>query len=249
MNLSRFVKQTSVKLQKKNNSHCLFDEKIIPDFSLDMFNIDYWQERDAVLGHAIGRGTTWFVEHPKAKLVLRHYYRGGLIGRLLDDQYLFTGLENTRAVQEYLLLAKLKELDLPAPTPVAVKITRQGLIYRGDIFIELIPGAKDLVGILSKQLIEQPTWFVIGKTIKQFHQKNIYHHDLNSHNIMLDDNNKVWLIDFDQGKEMKSAGDWQQHNMQRLLRSFRKEKEKLNEFHWHESHWDLLMAGYNSIEP
>ncbi len=245
MNLSTIVKQTSVKLLQQNALSCLYDAELIPDFTPKMFTKDYWQERDAVLGHATGRGITWFVKHDNANLVLRHYYRGGLVGRMLTDQYVYPGLEKTRAVQEFLLLAKLNALNLPAPKPVAVNIERSGLIYRSDILIELIPGAKDLVGLLQEGPIDETLWHKIGETIKAFHQHRIYHHDLNSHNIMLDDKQHVWLIDFDQGQQMAKGGDWQKQNMLRLLRSFRKEKNKLDTFHWEEKDWQALMTGYD----
>ena len=39
--------------------------------------------------------------------VLRHYYRGGPIGRLLDDQFLWLGEDRTRCFREWRLLARL----------------------------------------------------------------------------------------------------------------------------------------------
>jgi 3-deoxy-D-manno-octulosonic acid kinase len=88
-------------------------------------------------------------------------------------------------------------------------------------------------------------WQKVGKTIAQFHQQNIYHHDLNIHNIMLDNHNKVWLIDFDKCC-VKSGSDWQQNNLARLHRSFEKEK-RLNNIQWQENDWKQLMLGYQSV--
>ncbi|TRX55271.1 3-deoxy-D-manno-octulosonic acid kinase [Thalassomonas sp. M1454] len=232
-------------IAKEGNVTCLYCPELLPDFCKEMFTSAYWQERDAILGSAVGRGTAWFVKHPVTDMVLRHYYRGGLIGKLINDSYFFTGIMNTRAAKEFALLNQMQAMQLPAPTGVAVKVTRNGLWYQGDILIELIPGATDLVGLLTRTELPDELWLEIGRTIKLFHQKNIYHHDLNAHNIMVDSDNKVWLIDFDQGKLMPKAGPWQHNNMQRLLRSFNKEVKKLPVFHWHERHWQLLMQGYN----
>ncbi len=245
MNLSRFVKHSSLNIVKEGNITCIYQAELLPDFCVAMFTSTYWQQRNAILGSAIGRGTAWFIKHPVTDMVLRHYYRGGLIGKLINDSYFFTGVMNTRAAQEFVLLNELQTKQLPAPKPVALKIKRSGLAYQADILIELIPGATDLVGLLSKHSLPDEIWLGIGATIKQFHQHNIYHHDLNAHNIMLDSDNKLWLIDFDQGKVMASGGQWQQDNLQRLLRSFKKELAQLPEFHWHESNWQLLMQGYN----
>lgn len=244
MNLSRFVRQSSVNLFKEGSYTCIYEQELLPDFCLEMFNAQYWLDKDAVLGKAVGRGTAWFISHSTTNMVLRHYYRGGLIGKLINDSYIFTGVMNSRAAKEFVLLKEMQHWHLPAPRPVAIQIKRSGLTYQADILIELIPGATDLVGLLSQSKLPDDIWQDIGRCIKKFHQKNIYHHDLNAHNIMLDSDNKVWLIDFDQGKVMLKAGKWQQENLQRLLRSFRKELGKLPEFHFSETHWQLLLEGY-----
>ena len=43
----------------------------------------------------------------------------------------------------------------------------------------------------------------VGKTIKKFHEKAIYHPDLNVENIMIDDDENVFLLDFDKFKVQK----------------------------------------------
>src|SRR5690606_1823588 len=45
-----------------------------------------------------GRQAAWFVQLPNAvQGVLRHYRRGGLIAKLIRDQYLWTGAQRTRS--------------------------------------------------------------------------------------------------------------------------------------------------------
>ncbi|WP_228445521.1 3-deoxy-D-manno-octulosonic acid kinase [Thalassotalea sp. HSM 43] len=246
MNLSRFVKHSNINLFQEGNIRCLYDADLLNDFSVEMFDSSYWQQQNAVLGSSTGRGTAWFVQHPQVKMVLRHYYRGGLIGKLINDSYFYTGFMNTRAAKEFILLADMQQMGLPAPKPVALKIERQGLTYNADILIELIPGANDLVALLTQTELPEQSWQQIGACIKAFHQQRIYHHDLNAHNIMLDSDNKIWLIDFDQGKQMASEGPWQQQNLQRLQRSFLKEQKKMPVFHYSEENWQSLLQGYSS---
>ena len=64
----------------------------------------------------------------------------------------------------------------------------------------------------------------IGQTIAKFHHHQIYHHDLNIHNIMLDIENEVWLIDFDKCG-IRQGSNWKNSNMARLKRSFEKEND------------------------
>ncbi|QBG36165.1 3-deoxy-D-manno-octulosonic acid kinase [Litorilituus sediminis] len=235
----------------QGNITCQYDENLIADFSADMLSADYWQQRDSITGSAQGRGTTWFIRYvaPQAQgvehnWVLRHYYRGGLIGKLIKDSYLFTGIENTRAAKEYALLEHMQTLNLPAPKPVACRVTRTGLFYQADLLSTRIENAQDLVAILSKQTLNEALWQQIGATIKRFHDNGIYHHDLNAHNILLNDKARVFIIDFDRGEQRPVQATWQQANMARLKRSFEKELNQLEQFHYNEQNWQQLLHGY-----
>ena len=116
-----------------------------------------------------------------------------------------------------------------------------------ELLITRIENAQDLVELLSKQALSETLWKKIGVTIKRFHDNNIYHHDLNAHNILIDNKENVFLIDFDRGEIRKNnQASWQQTNIARLLRSFEKEKNKLPTFHWQHDHWQLLLEGYQS---
>ena len=57
------VKQSNIKLLKEGNITCLYEGDLLPDFCLEMFNADYWQARNSIIGSATGRGTTWFIKH------------------------------------------------------------------------------------------------------------------------------------------------------------------------------------------
>jgi len=141
----------------------------------------------------------------------------------------------------------MQTLALPAPKPIAYRVTRHGCLYRADLLSSRIENSQDLVAILTLQLITDDLWSVIGKTIKKFHQQNIYHHDLNAHNILINEQQEVFLIDFDRG-EIKASkqASWQHNNMARLQRSFRKEQNKLSHFNWQEHNWQTLVDGYNT---
>ena len=124
-----------------HGSHtCWFDEQLFPDFSIEAFDPAYWQAQDAVTGQSRGRGVTWFVRHCGLSLVLRHYWRGGLMGKINPDRFWFHGVESSRAMAEFRLLGQLRELGLPVPRPVAARLQRQGLWYRADLLIEQIVG-------------------------------------------------------------------------------------------------------------
>jgi len=218
-----------------------------PDLAIsnEWFNPSYWQQQDKILGQSRGRNITWFVGEADNQMVLRHYYRGGLIGKLVNDSYLFTGLTSTRAYREYHLLKELEQRNLPACRVVAAQVIASGLIYRADLLMKMVDGGQDLVALLTKQPLSVQQWQSIGAMIAMFHQQFVYHADLNAHNILLDGNNVPVLIDFDRGEIKTQQGQWCQDNLDRLLRSFNKEKSKLDVFYFDTADWQSLMAGYH----
>jgi len=222
----------------------LFDAEHFPAATPDIFNSQFWQLKDAITGQAAGRGTTFFFQYNKNEYVLRHYRRGGLIGKVLSDQYLYTGLEQSRAWQEFKLLEHMKTLGLAAPKPSAALVTKRGLYYQADIISTKIPNAQDLHQILLKRSLAADVWQKTGQTIAKFHKHQIYHHDLNIHNIMLDAQDKTWLIDFDKCG-IRQGNKWKQSNMSRLKRSFEKEK-RLRNIHWQLADWQILISAYNA---
>jgi 3-deoxy-D-manno-octulosonic acid kinase len=231
LNKPAIVKPYQEKTYQQGNVYCCYNANAIDDFSPEMLDSQYWQEKNAITGSAQGRGTTWFVQYEtlsstvasKSQWVLRHYFRGGLIGKIINDKYLFSGQKNTRAACEFQLLNTLQSLALPAPKPIAYRVTKQGPFYQADLLSSRIEHAQDLVAILSQGELAEPVWLEIGRVIRRFHDAGIYHHDLNSHNILVDDQDKVWLIDFDRGEQRAVSSPWQQANIARLLRSFEKE--------------------------
>lgn len=252
----------------QGNTYCLYNSKLISDFTPEMLNPHYWQSQNSVTGTAQGRGTTWFVRYlPKPNntkeekgnekktqhWVLRHYYRGGLIGKLIHDSYLFNGIESSRAMREYRLLKQMQQWQLPAPQPVACRVIRHGLFdlcYRADLLSSRIEYAQDLVAILSQKSISDDLWIKIGSTIRRFHDHHIYHHDLNSHNILINEQQAVYLIDFDRGEvrqpnEHTNSASWKESNISRLHRSFLKESHQLVTFNFTESNWQMLLSGYS----
>lgn len=235
-----------------DNQHIMwFDDQFFTDISPELFTPEYWRSIDAIRGAATGRSTAFFVESDNHQLLLRHYYRGGLVGKLNTDRFKREPVAESRAMAEFALLLKLVELDLPVPKPVAAHFQRAPLWgYRADILVEVIANAADVFKQLQSRVLSTVEWRAIGATIRQFHQAGVYHSDLNCHNILLDDNGKVWLVDFDKCG-MRSPGEWQQANLQRLLRSLLKEQKKAaaraTAFHFDETRdWPELMAGYQS---
>jgi 3-deoxy-D-manno-octulosonic acid kinase len=54
------------------------------------------------------------------------------------------------------------------------------------------------------------------------------------------------LIDFDRGELKTPSPQWQQSNLDRLLRSFNKEQGKLPNLAFTADNWSSLMQGYQA---
>ena len=152
--------------------------------------------------------------------VLRHYRRGGLVGRWIEDHYLFLGASRVRSVREFLLLAELLRRGLPVPRPLLAGWRREGLFYRADLMTRRVPEAMTLAERLRADA--SPPWARIGATLARFHREGAFHADLNAHNILIDAAGMVWLIDFDRGALRVPSQDWQRANLRRLRRSLDK---------------------------
>jgi 3-deoxy-D-manno-octulosonic acid kinase len=229
----------------ESNSQLWFNPEIWPECSEDYFSPEHWQMQRAIVGRSHGRGETLFFSLGEQEFVLRHYRRGGMVGKLNDDRYLYLGRSFTRCWREFNLLMKLQEMELPAPIPVAAHMTRDGFGYRADLITVRIPHARDLSVVLGEQRLSQVVWHQIGEVIARFHVAGVFHADLNCHNIMMA-NGHVWLIDFDRGELRRPWHSWRVANLKRLRRSFIKERGRKPHFHWLDSDWLALEKGYQS---
>ncbi len=226
-----------------NNQVIWFDDEFIVDPSQPIFDPEYWQSVNQIVGSATGRGTTWFVQLDTIQAALRHYRRGGLFGKLVKDQYWFSGWNKTRSAEEFQLLLTLIKAGVNVPRPIAARAAKVGLTYQADLLSERIPNARDLVSILRERSLSKEMYKKIGREIAKMHNAGVNHTDLNIHNILIDDKDKVWIIDFDKCSSELGAS-WKLVNLQRFLRSFRKEKGKCG-IYWREDNFQVLLNAYH----
>ena len=200
---------------------------------------------------ASGRGSVYFIESEFGQFVIRKYLRGGLIRKLTESKFLFTGVKQSRPYKELTLLEYMQEKKLPAPRPVAGICHKQGIHYEASIMTHLIPEAMELFHLMQPSRFEcndwpKVNWQAIGSIISRFHDAGIDHTDLNCHNIMLDKNNKIWLIDFDKCSKRTPNKSWQKNNLARLQRSLEKESQRHDEFQYNDMDWQRLLEGYHA---
>jgi len=199
-----------------------YDERLLDAPRLEYFSVDYWRSRNAVAGEAVGRGSAWFIDTASGPIVLREYRRGGWAAHFSRRGYVFTGVARSRPMKEYQLLAELHARGLSVPRPVAALCQHRGVISTGAIMTVRIASAKTLADSLTHDGHIAGLWASVGRCIRQFHDAGVWHADLNARNILLDEEFRVFLIDFDRarfnpGKPVNGTG-----NLNRLKRSLLK---------------------------
>jgi 3-deoxy-D-manno-octulosonic acid kinase len=209
-----------------------------------LFDPQFWAARAELVPVDAGRGAAWFIESGSRRWVLRHYRRGGFIARLSQDRYLWTGEARVRAFAEYRLLANLAERGLPVPKPIAARYQRLGLSYRCDLITRRIADALPLSSMLAIG-VSKESWRAVGAAIARLHQSGVDHADLNAHNILVDSEGAVSVIDFDRGR-VRDRGAWTVRNLRRLHRSLDKVSRDLPPDRFSAKAWECFLSGYES---
>ncbi len=202
----------------------------------------------SALATGSGRGQAHRIALDSGEGVLRHYRRGGLMARLSPDRYLGRSARDSRAMAEFTLLRRLRAWGLPVPAPVAARQQRAGWSYKADIVVAMIPQTRNVAQRLSEAPLPSDAWKALGAAIRAMHERQVFHADLNCHNLLLDAQGQAWIVDFD--KCERRAGDsWKAQNLARLQRSLRKEQARRPGFQWDEAHWAVLLEGYRLDGP
>ncbi len=197
-----------------------------PDFPIpariEIFTPRTWGDKASKVSDG-GRNTAWYVSTPWGEAVLRHYHRGGLVGRFVDERYVWVSEEATRSFQEFDLLNAMHAEGLPVPRAMAAAYQRRGVTYRAAIMTERLENTVSLAQAISRagpasiHLVAP-----VAAAIRQLHDAGVYHADLNAHNILVDDSQKIWLIDFDKSSRKTMTASLREQSLERLGRSLQK---------------------------
>jgi 3-deoxy-D-manno-octulosonic acid kinase len=95
----------------------LYDPDLLVTVDPSLFDPETWRARGALTGTGGGRGTCTTSEADAAQWVLRRYRRGGVVGRWVDESFIYYGAERTRSYREITLLADMYAKGLPVPRP------------------------------------------------------------------------------------------------------------------------------------
>ncbi len=207
-----------------------------------MFDVDNIKAFGKDLKICGGRGQTLLYALGGEDLVFRHYRRGGLWGKLMGDKYsCFTG-DCQRALLELELLDILYNDGLPVPKPKIARQVQSGLFVTNDIIIYQIKDSPDLSYVLKERSLSKSELANIGLTLKRFFKYDVVHTDLNVHNILLGPGGKISIIDFDKCKQTMLRSAHKMAMLQRLQRSFEKEKRLDPGFHYNSADFEIIKS-------
>jgi 3-deoxy-D-manno-octulosonic acid kinase len=222
----------------------LYDTSRAGNAAASWFDAGWWSRRGEVRASAEGRGAAVFIDADGRRLVLRHYRRGGWIAKLSRDRYLWRSADLTRSFIEWHLLYMMHRAGLPVPKPIAACYRRTGRYgYSADLLTEQIPDVSSLATRLAAGALPLSGWIAIGRCLRRFHRDGVCHADLNAHNVLLNDAQQVWLVDFDRGR-LRRPGLWCDSNLTRLRRSIEKISAQLPPERFSEADWASLLSGY-----
>jgi 3-deoxy-D-manno-octulosonic acid kinase len=223
----------------------IYDPVLLPQPQHELFETFYWQRKRLATSAEGGRGNVVFIDDGVHRWVLRHYRRGGLIGKLIADQYVWLGADATRSFREWRLLATLYAQGLPVPQPVAARYLRSGLVYRADLLTTTITGARTLAQRAAHGTLPYDAWRRVGETLAGFHAAGAQHADLNAHNIVFDAQQSVLLLDFDRGRLRAVKRGWINAGLKRLLRSLNKLYAQ-RKIHFTHDDWRHLLQAHDA---
>lgn len=235
--------ETSVNRLRTGATLILRDAALRPDVANHHFDPAWWRGQGAEVGTASGRGRVFFVRAGEEVWTLRHYWRGGWMARFFDDSYLWSGLKRTRPWREWHMLRVLRERGLPVPEPVAARVTRHGIFYRGDLITRRIDGAVTLAHILQRRSLPPDDWRRIGGLLREFQNAGLRHDDINVGNILVDAEGSFHLVDFDKTR-IAVRGAWCRQNVERLRRSLQKQLRNNPRFAFNATVWNALLESY-----
>jgi Mn2+-dependent serine/threonine protein kinase len=132
-------------------------------------------------------------------------------------------------------------MGLLVPIPIGARVKKSGATYTADLITIEIENSKTLSELIIDDDADNNVWKEIGKCLHLFNKKEIYHPDLNTNNILIDDELNVYLIDFDTSSRLHQKISSKKTMLDRFQRSLKKTYKKRNKT-FSESDWNIILS-------
>jgi len=184
--------------------------------------------------------------------IVRHYRRGGILARHLDDRYLVT--RTPRPLKELQASMEARSRGIPTPRIIGGAAYRSGVFYRAELVTEYLPDVTDLAsvvfGVSERNMAFCATALhAAGKLVSLLEKERVAHADLNASNILvnqLGDASSAHVIDLDRCRPLSPTARAPVKLMRRRLeRSLKKLAQRYGQ-PLDEVLWMALRDGYET---
>ena len=178
-----------------------------------------------------GRGTSWRIAlDEKETVIVRHYCRGGLIGRFVRDLYWD---RPPRPWAELICTEVARQRAVPTVEVLAAGVEWVAVgLYRGTLVTREATGFVNLwewLGTRPAGKERETMAATVAHTIARMHDAGIAHADLNLTNILVQESANLptaLVIDFDRARVF--SGPVPRHQRERNLHRLRRSLDKLD---------------------
>ncbi|MCF8094811.1 MAG: phosphotransferase [Desulfobacteraceae bacterium] len=132
------------------------------------------------------------------RVMIKPYFRGGLIRHINKRTYLKIGKSRSRA--EFEMLEHVRRIGIKAPEPVAY-VLQGSLLYRAWLITKRINSAITLSELgFTDPAAARRVLPEVAEQVRILSSHGIHHVDLHPGNVLVDTKGHAYLIDFDRAK-------------------------------------------------
>ena len=136
-------------------------------------------------------------------IIIKQYMRGGFIKHIIKKRYMLFG--KTRCQIEFDALRKARKAGINVPEPLAY-ITKGGLFYQGWLITKEIKKKGNLAELrFSSKSQERELLRDLSLQISMLIENKILHVDLHPGNVIVDQKERIYLLDFDKSRSYWGA--------------------------------------------
>ncbi|SMC45801.1 3-deoxy-D-manno-octulosonic acid kinase [Desulfocicer vacuolatum DSM 3385] len=182
-----------------HKNYSFASDRLLSNTSLDKL-IDIFRSNPGHGTHMLeGRIPPQFLILPETgSIVIKSYQRGGWMARINKDRYLNTG--QIRSKREFDFLIAAEKAGITVPLPVAYASVGFPF-YKTWLILKEVKEHRSFVRVCLEDR-KRALGFLpeISNAINRLIKHNIQHVDLHPGNILLNGDNKIYIIDFDKAR-------------------------------------------------